>query len=248
MGKDKTKLVQTKIVCMSDNIKITCEWGIHGLNKSEAEVIIIVDVLSFSTCVDIVVSKGGIVFPYTHKDESAIAFAAEKNAILALPRNMPGYTLSPTSLINIPNKTKLVLPSPNGSTIAFKATAPHILAGCLRNASAIATAAMKLGKRIHLIPAGEKWSDGSMRVSYEDLIGAGAIIHALTGEKTEEASTASIMFIDSQQQHFQNIYNLHSGLELINWSFRNDIDLACQYDISTSVPVMQNGFFVGLKI
>ncbi|KTC64946.1 2-phosphosulfolactate phosphatase (plasmid) [Legionella adelaidensis] len=83
-----------------------------------------------------------------------------------------------------------------------------------------------------------------MRVSYEDLIGAGAIIHSLTGDKTEEAITASKMFIDSQQQHFQNIYNLYSGIELIDWGFQNDINLASQYDISTSVPILQDGFLL----
>jgi len=229
------------------NVKITCEWGVHGLNN-DADVLIIVDTLSFSTCVDIIVNNNAIVFPYPYKDESAIAYAAEKNAILALPRNKPGYTLSPTSLINIPENTKLVLPSPNGSTLAFKATALHILAGCLRNASSIALAAMNLGKRISVLPAGEKWSDGSIRISYEDLIGAGAIIHELTGDKTAEAIIASKMFIDSYQQQFKNIYDLHSGLELVSWGFQNDINLACQYNISTGVPILQHGFFTKLKI
>lgn len=57
---------------------INCEWGIDGINKysSISDITIIVDVLSFSTCVDIALSQKAIVYPYVYKDDSAIEYAA----------------------------------------------------------------------------------------------------------------------------------------------------------------------------
>lgn len=38
---------------------------------------------------------------------------------------------------------------------------------------------MKLGRTVAVIPAGERWADGSLRPAIEDLLGAGAFIREL---------------------------------------------------------------------
>ena len=99
---------------------LKCEWGLAGLRALQhaTDAIVIVDVLSFSTAVDIALSNGASVLPYRWKDTSAKQFAADKGAILAGGRGDGGaYTLSPASLRSIPAETLLVLPSPNGSTL-----------------------------------------------------------------------------------------------------------------------------------
>jgi 2-phosphosulfolactate phosphatase len=50
---------------------LRCEWGASGVRQLAAisDVLIVVDVLSFSTAVDIAVSNGAIVFPYGSRDE-----------------------------------------------------------------------------------------------------------------------------------------------------------------------------------
>src|SRR5450432_513031 len=102
---------------------IRLEWGIRGVEELApiSDVIIIVDVLSFSTCVDIATKNGAIIYPYRWKDKTAIDYAKSLEAELADFKRTPadGYSLSPTSLINIKSPTKLVLPSPSGSTLTL---------------------------------------------------------------------------------------------------------------------------------
>jgi 2-phosphosulfolactate phosphatase len=159
---------------------IRCEWGAHGIAALApiSDVIIIIDVLRFSTSVDVAVTQGAMVFPYRWRDDTALAYAGAVGAILADPERHPSrYSLSPASLTGIPHGTRLVLPSPNGATLTLAATPTPILAGCLRNAGAVAAVAQKYGRKIAVIPAGERWKDdGSLHPAFEDLIDAGAII------------------------------------------------------------------------
>jgi 2-phosphosulfolactate phosphatase len=126
-------------------------------------VVIIVDVLSFSTSVEIATSRKAVVYPYRWKNDSAQEFARSVGAELAQKRRDAGLSLSPKSLLNIPIGTKLVLPSPNGATLTLATGNTPTLAGCLRNVQAVAEAAKKYGNRIAVIPAGERWPDGSLR-------------------------------------------------------------------------------------
>jgi len=157
---------------------LRCEWGYQGVKQLVpiSDVVIIVDILSFSTAVEIATNREVIVFPYQWKDNSAADYAESIKAELVGNRNSTGYSLSPQSLTRIPAGTKLVLPSPNGSALTLLSENTLTLAGCLRNCEAIAQFAQKHGSKIAVIPAGEKWEDRSLRPSLEDLIGAGAIL------------------------------------------------------------------------
>ena len=137
--------------------------------------VVIVDVLSFSTCVDIATVNGAAVFPYRFNDDSARNYAQARGALLAGPRGSAcEYSLSPTGLLDIPAGARLVLPSPNGSTLSLATGATPTLAGCLRNSRAVAAYAGRIGRKVAVIPCGERWDDGSLRPAVEDLIGAGA--------------------------------------------------------------------------
>jgi 2-phosphosulfolactate phosphatase len=176
---------------------IRCEWGERGVSvlAGISDVVVIVDVLSFSTCVDIATGRGATVFPYRWKDSSCADFAAARNAIVAVSRGSRGeFSLSPASLLNIPAGTRLVLPSPNGAALSFCTGNTATICGCLRNCAAVANHASQLGKKIAVIPAGERWEDGSLRPSVEDLIVAGAIIRHLDGKRSPEADAAVAAF------------------------------------------------------
>jgi Phosphosulfolactate phosphohydrolase and related enzymes len=227
---------------------IRCEWGVIGVTvlAPVSDVVIIVDVLSFSTCVDIAVDHGATVFPFPWKDESAVKFAASINAVLADPKRTKGkYSLSPESLLQISPGTRIVLPSPNGATLTLKAKPTPVLAGCLRNARAVALAAMKYGTKFAIIPAGERWKDDySLRPSFEDFIGAGAIISHLTGKLSPEAVSAVAAFQEVKPMLGEYLRQCSSGKELIERDFSEDVDLASQLDISNSVPILIDNAFV----
>ena len=103
---------------------ILSEWGISGVEalRGQAAVLVIVDVLSFSTAVDVAVSKGAIVHPFPYGDEVAAQVAADRvGGVLAEPRRSSGnqFSLSPQSLLALPPGTHIVLPSPNGARLSL---------------------------------------------------------------------------------------------------------------------------------
>src|SRR5690606_19623895 len=79
--------------------------------------------------------------------------------------------------------------SPDGAAVAHAAAAgvdgPVVLLGCLRNASAVASAVLELQTRrglrtsVSVIAAGER-AEAGLRFAVEDQLGAGAIIAALS--------------------------------------------------------------------
>lgn len=217
-----------------------CEWGLWGVDAlGEADVTIVVDVLSFTTCVDIALSNGITILPYRWKDNSAKTFAEEQQAVLAGSRGESGFSLSPASFLTSQPDSRCVLPSPNGATICLRAAERSgiVLAGCLRNALAVADAAMRIGKVIHVIPAGERWPDGSLRPCLEDWIGAGAILSALLANQSPEAMCAVSAYSDAGRRGVPSVLaECSSGREPIERGFRQDVSLATQLNVSTTVP------------
>jgi len=229
---------------------VCCEWGEEGVKalSTTCDVIIIVDVLSFCTCVDIAVSRDATIYPYRYKDDTTAEYAKSVQATLAEARGSEtGFSLSPRSLMQVPPGTKLVMPSPNGATLSLLPQDAFTLAGCLRNAKAIANVAQEKGKRIAVIPAGERWADNTLRFAVEDLIGAGAIISYLCGSKSPEAEIALASF-ERNSENLENILsNCSSGLELIERGFADDVRLASALNASTCVPHLQNAAYASFR-
>lgn len=231
------------------HFEIRCEWGKKGVEQLApiSDVVIIVDILSFSTCVEIANNRGALVFPFAEKNESAIEFAKSVNAELATKRGGNAYSLSPTSLSQIPENTRLVLPSPNGSSLSLATGETPTLAGCLRNCQAVALAAITYGNRIAVIPAGEKWEDGSLRPSFEDLIGAGAILSYLQGSLSPDAQIAIAAYHHVRANLKELLLQCSSGIELIERGFEPDVDLAAQLNASDSVPTLIDKAYTSRK-
>jgi 2-phosphosulfolactate phosphatase len=229
---------------------IRFEWGLSGLEALApgSDVVVIIDVLSFTTSVDIVTARGGFVLPYAGPPEALAAFAQAANAAAAGHRKQGegGFSLSPASLVNIPPGTRLILPSPNGSTLSFAVRGIPALAGCLRNAAAAARKASQLGKRISVIAAGERWRDGLLRPALEDLLGAGAVIASLPGRRSPEASMAATAFEHAREDLPNLLMRCGSGKELVGKGFAEDVYLASQYNTSSCAPLLVDGAYTNL--
>jgi 2-phosphosulfolactate phosphatase len=119
-----------------------------------------------------------------------------------------------------------------------------VLSGCLRNASAIAKAAAKIGATFNVCPAGEKWPDGSLRPSLEDWVGAGAILRELPGTKSSEALAAIDAFEASRGNLLAALMSCGSGRELKEKGYETDIELAAQLDASEVIPRLAGKAFI----
>ncbi len=149
-----------------------------------------------------------------------------------------------STFLDIPPGATIVLPSPNGASLSLATGNTTTLTGCLRNASAVAKAALRLGKRISVIPAGERWADNSLRPSLEDWLGAGAIINQLRGSLSPEAQAAVHVYRATSADLTQTIRNCGSGAELIERGYETDVALASELDVSCCVPVLSDKAYI----
>lgn len=222
---------------------IRSEWGLQGVERlrEAVAVLVLVDVLSFSTAVDIATARGARILPFPLGDRTAAAAAAEAaGAVLAAPRHASGgqFSLSPHTLLEIAADTRLMLPSPNGSRLSVEAGGVPVLAGCLRNAEAVARAARTLarGGDIAVVPAGERWPDGSLRPAVEDLLGAGAVIEQLDGAMDAEARVARDAYRGAGTDLREIVRGCASGQELIVGGYGEDVELALAVGTSSCAP------------
>ena len=236
------------------------DWGPNGLRRLAplVDVVVVVDVLRFTTAVDVAVSRGAVVYPYRWKDGSEHEFASARGAVVASNRIGPTddapWSLSPASLASIPSGTGLVLPSPNGSALcvgAVEAGARAVFAGCLRNASAVARAAGAAAGpdgSIAVIAAGERWNGatGPLRPALEDLLGAGAILAAADDATTlsPEARAARAAFAAERDVLAETLTACGSGIELVERGQGVDLAWAADHDASTAAPRLDGEAFV----
>lgn len=230
------------------------EWGLDGARSvaSGADLAVVVDVLSFTTCVSVAVDRGAVVFPYPWKDAGAEDFAARHDARLARPRGTGGLSLSPSSLRDARALGRVVLPSPNGSSIAYELAqdVPLVAAVSLRNAAVTVDwvlAALPPDAVIAIVAAGEKWLDGSLRPAVEDQIGAGAFVAGLAAAGRDifspEALMAAATFDAAEPRLPELLRDCSSGRELISAGYADDVEIAAELDAGFVVALLRDGAF-----
>jgi 2-phosphosulfolactate phosphatase len=231
--------------------RVRFDWGPAGAEAvaADAEVAVVVDVLSFTTTLNVACERAITVLPFAWKDERATAYAEAQGATLAVGRlearapGAGGVSLSPADMTRVSGIDRLVLPSPNGSTISalLAEAGSTVVGGCLRNRSAVAEH-VRSAATIAVVAAGERWPDGSLRPCAEDLWGAGAVLDALAGfgvdDLSPEAELAAAAFRSVVPDLQARLAACAGGLELVAAGFAEDVDVAAMLDVSGVVPVL----------
>jgi len=234
---------------------IRFEWGLTGAAAiaDEGAVAVVVDVLSFTTTLSVAVDAGIAVYPFGWSDQRAEAYAAERDAVLARGRSVrTGVSLSPVSVRAASGLERLVLPSPNGSTISFAlaGSGASVVGACLRNATATARWLSARRTPVAVVAAGERWSDGTLRPAVEDLWGAGAVIAGLVDlgaiGLSPEARVAELAYRSVAGRLVVELPASASGRELVDAGFAADVEVAAELDTSATVAVLRDDAFVAV--
>jgi 2-phosphosulfolactate phosphatase len=237
-----------------DGYRVRFDWGPPGADAvgPGASVVAVVDVLSFTTTLSVAVEQGIAVLPYRWRDDSAAEVARAHDATLAAGRSRAGpdgISLSPDSIRRAGTGVRrLVLPSPNGSTVAARLaeTGARVIGVSLRNVTAAAAWVRGRPGPIAVVAAGERWYDGPLRPAVEDLWGAGAFIAALgTDDLSPEAGAARAAYREIAVGLPGALAACASGRELIGNGYPGDVVLAAEIDAASVVPVLIDGWFTG---
>ncbi len=211
-------------------------------------------------------------YPFGWKDDRAAAYAAERDAVLAVGRLEARVladagrpvppSLSPAGLLDADPVPRLVLPSPNGSTICSALrrpggpAGPEVVGAALRNRTAVATwlaPRVAAGATVAFVPAGERWPDGSLRPAFEDLWGAGAVLAMLLADLpadvagrvsvSVEARQAAATYSSVEGRVADALHGCSSGRELAAAGFVADVAAAAEVDSDDVVPLLGDDGF-----
>lgn len=202
--------------------QVRFEWGVAGLERLAAsDVVVVVDVLRFSSTVTDRVAVG-----------EAVPLDAAARAV-----------------------------SLNGAAVASRAAelggGPTVVLGCVRNAAAVADAVLSEQHRraartsVAVIACGElpvRTDGAAPRFAVEDLLGAGAVIDALSARGLDhtspEAAVACEAFRGLRGAMRHVLTASGSGQELVERGARDEVLAAAEVDAAASVPILRDGVFV----
>jgi 2-phosphosulfolactate phosphatase len=237
--------------------RVRFEWGPTGAAAiaEGADVAVVVDILSFTTTLCVAVERGMGVLPYRWKDDRAEAYAVQHDATLAVGRlearmledaDGTAISLSPGAMSRATGVVRVVLPSPNGSSISFGLADQGcvVVGACLRNRAAVARWLHARGGTVAVVAGGERWPDDSLRPAAEDLWGAGAVLALLPdADLSPEARLAADAFRAVESTLADALRTCASGRELAEAGFAEDVDVATELDVADVVPVLTDGMF-----
>lgn len=210
--------------------RVHVEWGATGASAlaEHCSVVVVCDLLSFSTTVSVATARGVIVVPRTWRD-------ANESGRPAL--------LSPAAMSRVERGSRVVLPSPNGATVCVAAAAcgAQVVAGCLRNVAAVADWCREQSGDIGVVAAGERWPDDTLRPAYEDWVGAGALVALLRDEVDLSPEAEAAAVAAAVRRPFDQVA---SGIELIGRGFAEDVAMAEVVDADAVVPLLVDGEFL----
>ena len=208
--------------------QVRLEWGDDGLARlATSDVVVVVDVLRFSSTVTTRVAAGGAV------PLDAAAHAVSLNGT-AIPRAAAALEPAPIVLLGCLR---------NASAVA------EAIADEQRRRGARTSIALIAGGELVPADAGAA-ARTARRFAVEDLLGAGAIVDALgvrgIDHTSPEAAAAGEAFRGLRAATRHLLAASGSGQELAECGAHDEVRAAAELDASTAVPVLREGVFVAL--
>jgi 2-phosphosulfolactate phosphatase len=244
--------------------RVRLEWGRRGARTAaeRGDILIVVDVLSFSTTVITALAQGVTLYPCATDDEARAIAERTRAEIAVHRRDVPAkgrFSLSPLSFLsaekaaNGANGAKIALPSPNGATCTrYGNTVPHLYIGAFLNVSAVAAmAACALSAdenaAVTVLACGERWrepsEDGELRFALEDYLGAGAIIAGIPSSfsRSPEAAVAEAASRAVALDLESVLMTCGSGVELDARGSGDEVRHAARRDAYAIIPTLRDG-------
>ena len=248
---------------MVNTPKVKLDWDVEGLQFAleENDIVVIVDVLRFSSTITIAIANGFIIYPMSDNERGA-KFAASIGAGMSGRLGMAKYSLSPQSFLKHSDKDnkKVVLYSQNGAACAELIKENDIAyIGCLLNAKAVGEQVTAIAKEIRhnvsVIAAGEKRArELGGRLEYledeisfkkvfavEDYLGCGAIISYINLPRSPEAEVCELAFRASKSKLKELLLESFSGRYLVQTKRKEDVEHSSQLNLDNVVPVIRKG-------
>lgn len=208
--------------------QVRLEWGDDGLARlAAADVVVVVDVLRFSSTVTTRVAAGG-----------AVPLDAAAHAV-----SLNGAATSRAAAALDPAPIVLLGCLRNASAVA------EAIADEQRRRGARTSIALIAGGELVPADAGAA-ARTARRFAVEDLLGAGAIVDALgvrgIDHTSPEAAAAGEAFRGLRAARRHLLAASGSGQELAERGAHDEVRAAAELDASTAVPVLREGVFVAL--
>lgn len=208
--------------------QVRLEWGDDGLARLAAsDVVVVVDVLRFSSTVTTRVAAGG-----------AVPLDAAAHAV-----SLNGSATSRAAAALDPAPIVLLGCLRNASAVA------EAIADEQRRRGARTSIALIAGGELVPADAGAA-ARTARRFAVEDLLGAGAIVDALgvrgIDHTSPEAAAAGEAFRGLRAARRHLLAASGSGQELAERGAHDEVRAAAELDASTAVPVLREGVFVAL--
>jgi 2-phosphosulfolactate phosphatase len=202
--------------------QVRLDWGLEGLRRlARADIVVVVDVLRFSTTVIDAVAGGA-----DHPLDAAARAVSINGAAVAEAAAESGAVVLLGALRNA------------------TAVASAVLAEQQRRGARTSVSIVAAGERT----GGDAAS--ALRFAVEDHLGAGAIIDALAARGIDhtspDAAVAGESFRALRRATAHLLTASGSGLELIDAGRRDEVVAAAALDAASVVPVLRDGAFTAL--
>jgi 2-phosphosulfolactate phosphatase len=233
----------------------TTGWGPAGIEEALAnhDLIVVVDVLRFSSTVTTAVANGFTIVPSTDLKKAEL-LSGETGWAVSGRTGTAQYSLSPLDYVNPKHTDEVILVSPNGAACMQMISEEETgFIGCFLNARTVGrvlnTLSQKRRRNVAVIAAGEVKEGQSedlhqRRFALEDYLGCGLILSELRLALSPEATLCMRAYEASKMDYVELVRNCESGRYLIERGQDYDISHCVQRSIYEIVPVIHDAMIV----